>query len=193
MLGNTLHPPYVQLLQQVKISNLMRVLGEEATMDPTAIEQQVRQQMEERSQVRGPLSCASSCPMLVQDCGKMSSSTAMCSGRLAWYPCVPILCVLDCKLLPCKCDKARPAVMAGARGQERGAEADALGAAGEEARQAHRRGGARHPGRSIQGGTLAPPVPLCSTCTRRRGCRSCGCPVHGLPATIRSAHCSGQC
>jgi pre-mRNA processing factor 3 (PRP3) len=30
----------------------MRVLGEEATMDPTAIEQQVRQQMEERSQVR---------------------------------------------------------------------------------------------------------------------------------------------
>ena len=36
---------------QVKISNLMRVLGEEATMDPTAIEQQVRQQMEERSQV----------------------------------------------------------------------------------------------------------------------------------------------
>ncbi len=37
---------------QVKISNLMRVLGEEATMDPTAIEQQVRQQMEERSQVR---------------------------------------------------------------------------------------------------------------------------------------------
>ena len=38
--------------EQVKISNLMRVLGEEATMDPTAIEQQVRQQMEERSQVR---------------------------------------------------------------------------------------------------------------------------------------------
>ncbi len=36
----------------MKISNLMRVLGEEATMDPTAIEQQVRQQMEERSQVR---------------------------------------------------------------------------------------------------------------------------------------------
>ena len=44
---------YLPAPEQVKISNLMRVLGEEATMDPTAIEQQVRQQMEERSQVRG--------------------------------------------------------------------------------------------------------------------------------------------
>lgn len=36
---------------QVKISNLMRVLGTEATADPTAIEQEVRRQMEERQQV----------------------------------------------------------------------------------------------------------------------------------------------
>ena len=34
----------------MKISNLMRVLGEEAVMDPTAIEQQVRDQMAERQQ-----------------------------------------------------------------------------------------------------------------------------------------------
>lgn len=33
---------------KVKISNLMRVLGEEASMDPTAIEKEVRKQMEER-------------------------------------------------------------------------------------------------------------------------------------------------
>lgn len=39
---------------QVKISNLMRVLGEEAVMDPTAIEQQVRDQMAERQQARTP-------------------------------------------------------------------------------------------------------------------------------------------
>jgi pre-mRNA processing factor 3 (PRP3) len=37
---------------KVKISNLMRVLGEEATADPTAIEAQVRLQMAERQQVR---------------------------------------------------------------------------------------------------------------------------------------------
>lgn len=34
----------------MKISNLMRVLGEEAVQDPTAIEQQVRDQMAERQQ-----------------------------------------------------------------------------------------------------------------------------------------------
>eukprot|EP00878_Enallax_costatus_P039156 GHUV01044702.1.p1 GENE.GHUV01044702.1~~GHUV01044702.1.p1 ORF type:complete len:189 (+),score=13.04 GHUV01044702.1:152-718(+) len=33
---------------KVKISNLMRVLGEQATLDPTAIEQEVRRQMNER-------------------------------------------------------------------------------------------------------------------------------------------------
>lgn len=33
---------------KVKISNLMRVLGEQATLDPTAIEQEVRKQMNER-------------------------------------------------------------------------------------------------------------------------------------------------
>lgn len=37
---------------QVKISNLMRVLGAEATADPTAIEQEVRRQMEDRMQVQ---------------------------------------------------------------------------------------------------------------------------------------------
>lgn len=36
---------------KVKISNLMRVLGEEATADPTAIEQKVQHQMRERAQV----------------------------------------------------------------------------------------------------------------------------------------------
>lgn len=36
---------------KVKISNLMRVLGEEATADPTAIEQKVQEQMRERAQV----------------------------------------------------------------------------------------------------------------------------------------------
>jgi len=33
---------------KVKISNLMRVLATQATMDPTRIEQEVRMQMEER-------------------------------------------------------------------------------------------------------------------------------------------------
>ena len=37
---------------KVKISNLMRVLGAEAVADPTAVEAQVREQMEERQQVR---------------------------------------------------------------------------------------------------------------------------------------------
>ena len=37
---------------KVKISNLMRVLGEEATADPTAIEQKVQEQMRERAQAR---------------------------------------------------------------------------------------------------------------------------------------------
>ena len=37
---------------KVRISNLMRVLGEEATADPTAIEQKVQEQMRERAQVR---------------------------------------------------------------------------------------------------------------------------------------------
>lgn len=35
---------------KVRISNLMRVLGAEATADPTAIEQEVRRQMAERQQ-----------------------------------------------------------------------------------------------------------------------------------------------
>ncbi len=34
---------------KVKLSNLMRVLGTDAVMDPTAMEQQVRNQMAERS------------------------------------------------------------------------------------------------------------------------------------------------
>lgn len=33
---------------QVRLANLMRVLGAEATADPTAIEQEVRRQMAER-------------------------------------------------------------------------------------------------------------------------------------------------
>ncbi len=37
---------------KVKISNLMRVLGNEAVADPSAMEAQVRAQMEEREQVR---------------------------------------------------------------------------------------------------------------------------------------------
>ena len=37
---------------KVKMSNLMRVLGAEAVADPTAVEAQVREQMEERQQVR---------------------------------------------------------------------------------------------------------------------------------------------
>lgn len=37
---------------KVKLSNMMRVLGSEATADPTAVEAQVRQQMEDRAQVR---------------------------------------------------------------------------------------------------------------------------------------------
>lgn len=36
---------------KVKLSNMMRVLGSEATADPTAVEAQVRQQMEDRAQV----------------------------------------------------------------------------------------------------------------------------------------------
>ncbi|KAL3131502.1 U4/U6-U5 snRNP complex subunit prp3 [Trebouxia sp. C0009 RCD-2024] len=35
---------------KVKLSNMMRVLGSEATADPTAVEAQVRQQMEDRAQ-----------------------------------------------------------------------------------------------------------------------------------------------
>lgn len=38
---------------KIKISNMMRVLGAEATADPTAIEQEVRRQVQERAQVRG--------------------------------------------------------------------------------------------------------------------------------------------
>ena len=41
---------------KVRISNLMRVLGEEATADPTAIEQKVQEQMRERAQARAALS-----------------------------------------------------------------------------------------------------------------------------------------
>ena len=37
---------------KVKISNLMRVLGERAVADPSAIEAEVRSQMAEREQVR---------------------------------------------------------------------------------------------------------------------------------------------
>lgn len=37
---------------KIRISNMMRVLGSEAAADPTAIEQEVRQQMLERQQVR---------------------------------------------------------------------------------------------------------------------------------------------
>ena len=37
---------------KVKISNLMRVLGERAVADPSAIEAEVRAQMAEREQVR---------------------------------------------------------------------------------------------------------------------------------------------
>ena len=36
---------------KVKLSNMMRVLGSEATADPTAVEAQVRQQMQDRAQV----------------------------------------------------------------------------------------------------------------------------------------------
>ena len=39
---------------KVKISNLMRVLTDEATADPTAIEKEVRKQMEERSALTRP-------------------------------------------------------------------------------------------------------------------------------------------
>lgn len=46
---------------KVKISNLMRVLGNEAVADPSAMEAEVRAQMEEREQVR---CCASLCPSL---------------------------------------------------------------------------------------------------------------------------------
>ena len=59
---------------KVKISNLMRVLGEEATMDPTAIEQTVRVQMAERSQV--DLSCIRWDPEAEACCDK-------------WLPCDP--------------------------------------------------------------------------------------------------------
>lgn len=44
---------------KVKISNLMRVLGNEAVADPSAMEAEVRAQMEEREQVR---CCASLLP-----------------------------------------------------------------------------------------------------------------------------------
>ena len=37
---------------KVKLSNMMRVLGSEATADPTAVEAQVRQQMQDRAQVQ---------------------------------------------------------------------------------------------------------------------------------------------
>ena len=46
---------------KVKLSNLMRVLGEEATADPTAVEAEVRKQMSERQQVRDL--CGSSRPL----------------------------------------------------------------------------------------------------------------------------------
>ena len=39
---------------KVKLSNLMRVLGTEAILDPSAMEKQVREQMAERSAVSLP-------------------------------------------------------------------------------------------------------------------------------------------
>ena len=46
---------------KVKISNMMRVLGENAVMDPTAIESEVRQQMQERQQVSKGSAAARRC------------------------------------------------------------------------------------------------------------------------------------
>ena len=57
---------------KVKISNMMRVLGENAVMDPTAIESEVRQQMQERQQVSEG-SAARRCPCQSSWC--------------AWQPC----------------------------------------------------------------------------------------------------------
>lgn len=51
---------------KVKISNLMRVLGNEAVADPSAMEAEVRAQMEEREQV--------TCP-----------AHSLCSAPLYWY------------------------------------------------------------------------------------------------------------
>ena len=39
---------------KVKLSNLMRVLGTEAVLDPSAMEKQVREQMAERAAVSPP-------------------------------------------------------------------------------------------------------------------------------------------
>ena len=41
-------PPLLAHYAEVKISNLMRVLTDEATADPTAVEREVREQMAER-------------------------------------------------------------------------------------------------------------------------------------------------
>lgn len=49
---------------KVKISNLMRVLGEEATADPTAIEKEVQSQMDERQQVKRVLQAGVCMPMV---------------------------------------------------------------------------------------------------------------------------------
>ena len=66
---------------KVKISNMMRVLGENAVMDPTAIESEVRQQMQERQQVSHG-SAAKRCPCQSSWCAwQPSKSGRRCRGH----------------------------------------------------------------------------------------------------------------
>ena len=75
---------------KVKISNLMRVLGNEAVADPSAMEAEVRAQMEEREQVTCPahslcfaplywylMSQEPCCLMQIAECFMRASTSAL--------------------------------------------------------------------------------------------------------------------
>ena len=144
-------------------------------MDPTAIEQQVRQQMEERSQVRerpcGTSQRMSQCidlpcstPALSHGCTCTDTGSCrtpvwyshMCcahqgGGAEEYSDLAPHRRVTVIEPVSTRADACSAAVT-GARRQERGAEADALGAARQEAHEADRRGRAGHPCRRVQSG-----------------------------------------
>ena len=69
---------------KVKISNMMRVLGENAVMDPTAIESEVRQQMQERQQVSQG-SAARRCPCQSSWSAWQPSSLAADAGAMTLH------------------------------------------------------------------------------------------------------------
>lgn len=86
------HPRRQGLLEapkpKVKISNLMRVLGAESAADPTAIEQEVRKQMQERQAAHDDR-CAGAGRLGGQEVTAAPWRAAALAGRGARPACVP--------------------------------------------------------------------------------------------------------